>query len=186
MEDSGAILYQISCLKDMLDQVNEEIEANIQITRELESEIVKLTEIEAALAIRESQLVKSLYISHFEVDGLLSVTADSRNSLKLLEEELTCLRAKRDEMLKRMENKREGFIKLCLEFQREIGNGENNEVVTFLLEKELLENEIHLLDKKNNALRNSMSAFEEEILEELDTSNAGKAILFFSVLVSNS
>ncbi|KAK6249620.1 hypothetical protein SCA6_003625 [Theobroma cacao] len=106
MEDSGAILYQISCLKDMLDQVNEEIEANIQITRELESEIVKLTEIEAALAIRESQLVKSLYISHFEVDGLLSVTADSRNSLKLLEEELTCLRAKRDEMLKRMENKR--------------------------------------------------------------------------------
>ncbi|XP_021292429.1 uncharacterized protein LOC110422740 isoform X2 [Herrania umbratica] len=172
MEDSGAILYQISCLKDMLDQVNEEIEANIQITREIESEIVKLTEIEAALAIRESQLVKSLYISHFEIDGLLSVTADSRNSLKLLEEELTCLRTKRDEMLTRIENKREGFIKLCLEFQKEIGNGENNEVMTLLLEKELLENEIHLLDKKNNALRNSMSAFVEEILEELYTSNA--------------
>ncbi|XWS48322.1 hypothetical protein CRYUN_Cryun13aG0065800 [Craigia yunnanensis] len=172
MEDSGAILYQISCLKDMLDQVNEEIESNIQITREIESEIVKCTEFEAALSIRESQLTKSLYISHFEIDGLLSVTADSKNSLKFLEEELNCLRTNRDEMLKRIKNKREGFTKLCLEFQREIDNGETNELVNLISEKELLENEIHRLDKKNNALRNSMSAFVEEILEDLYTSNA--------------
>ncbi|OMO91947.1 hypothetical protein CCACVL1_06945 [Corchorus capsularis] len=108
MEDSGTILLQISCLKDMLDQVNEEIEANIQITREIESEIV-----------------------------------------------------------------REEFTKMCLEFQRDIENGDNSELVTLLSEKELLKNEIHLLEKKNNALSNSMSAFVEEILEDLYTSNAG-------------
>ncbi|XP_022735222.1 uncharacterized protein LOC111288553 [Durio zibethinus] len=180
MEDSGAILYQISCLKDMLDQVNEEIESNIQMTREIESEIVKCMEFEAALSIRESQLTKSLYISHFEIDGLLSVTDDSRNSLKFLEEKLSCLRTNRDEMLKRIENKREGFIKLCSEFQREIDNSETNELVTLISEKELLEKEIHLLENKNNALRNSMSAFVDEILEDLYTSNAGNTILMFS------
>ncbi|XVF09653.1 hypothetical protein REPUB_Repub07fG0113000 [Reevesia pubescens] len=180
MEDSGAILYQISCLKGMLDQVNEEIESNIQITREIESEIVKCTEFEAALVNTESQLTRSLYISHFEIDGFLSVTGDLRNSLKLLEEELSFLRTNRDDMLKRIENKREGFTKLCLEFQREIDNGENyNELVTLLSEKELLENEIHLLDKKNNALRNSMSAFVDEILEDIYTSNSGNTILLF-------
>ncbi|XVF50642.1 hypothetical protein PTKIN_Ptkin04bG0118400 [Pterospermum kingtungense] len=171
MEDSGAILYQISCLKDMLDQVNEEIESNIQITREIESEIVKCAEFDATLSIRESQLTKSLFISHFEIDGLLSVTADSKYSLKFLENELSCLRTIRHEMLKRIESKREGFIKLCLEFQREIDNGETNELVALTSEKELLENEILLSNKKNNALRNSMLAFVEEILDDLYTSN---------------
>ncbi|KAE8710700.1 hypothetical protein F3Y22_tig00110319pilonHSYRG00153 [Hibiscus syriacus] len=164
MEDSGAILYQISCLKQMLDQVNEEIESNIQVTREIESEMVKCTEFEAALTTRESQLTKSLYISHFEIDGLLSVSADSRNSLKFLEDELSCLTTKRDEMLKRIERK------------RDIENGENDEMVSLLSEKERLENEIHLLDKKNNAFRNSMSAFVEEVLEDLYTSNAGNTL----------
>ncbi|KAH1107646.1 hypothetical protein J1N35_011414 [Gossypium stocksii] len=173
MEDSGAILYQISCLKEMLDQVNEEIESNIQVTREIESEMVKCTEFEAAVTTRESLLTKSLYISHFEIDGLLSVIADSRNSLKFLEEELSCLTTKRDEMLKRIEDKRDGFTKQCLEFQREIDKGENNELVNLLSEKELLENEILLLDKKNNAL---MSAFVEEILEDLYTSNLHAAL----------
>ncbi|KAK8972257.1 hypothetical protein V6N11_058065 [Hibiscus sabdariffa] len=181
MEDSGAILYQISCLKEMLDQVNEEVESNIQVTREIESEIVKCTEFEAALTTRESQLTKSLYVSHFEIDGLLSVSADSRNSLKFLEDELSCLTTKRDEMLKRIEQKREGFTKLCLEFQREIDIGESNEMVSLLSEKERLENEIHLLDKKNNAFRNSMSAFVEEVLEDLFTSNAATSYILVSV-----
>ncbi|GMI76556.1 hypothetical protein like AT1G61415 [Hibiscus trionum] len=172
MEDSGAILYQISRLKEMLDQVNEEIESSIQVTREIESEMVKYTEFEAALTTRESQLTKSLYVSHFEIDGLLSVSADSRNSLKFLEDELSCLTTKRDEMRKRIEQKREGFTKLCLEFQREIDIGENNEMVSLLSEKERLEKEVHLLDKKNNAFRNSMSAFVEEVLEDLYASNA--------------
>ncbi|GMQ11216.1 hypothetical protein CsSME_00053936 [Camellia sinensis var. sinensis] len=74
MEDSGAILCQISSLKDMLDQVNEEIEAGIQITREIESEIVKCSEVESALAVRESELMKMVYMLDFEISGLIAVT----------------------------------------------------------------------------------------------------------------
>ena len=110
MQDSGAILCQISLLKDMLDQVillllllpfllipnkkkkvsqqpeisangdrdpnqvNEEIEANIQITREIESEILKCSESEEALAARESDLTKTLYVSQFEINTLLVLT----------------------------------------------------------------------------------------------------------------
>ncbi|EEF50641.1 conserved hypothetical protein [Ricinus communis] len=106
MEQSGAILCQISYLKDMLDQVNEEIEANIQITREIESEIVKCTEFESSLASRESDLTKTLYVSQFEINGLVSVTNNSRKSLKLVEEELFSVRGKREEMVQRMNNKR--------------------------------------------------------------------------------
>nr|KAJ0184895.1 hypothetical protein LSAT_V11C900484100 [Lactuca sativa] len=58
-DDSGAILCQLSALKDMLDQVNDEIEANFQITREIESEIVKCSEFERALASSESELMKT-------------------------------------------------------------------------------------------------------------------------------
>ena len=68
---------------------------------------------------------------------------------------------------------REGFTTLCLEFQRDIDIGKNDELRALLSEKDLLENEIHLLDKKNNALKNSMLAFVEEILEDLHKSNAG-------------
>ncbi|KAM2487617.1 hypothetical protein ACFX1W_039521 [Malus domestica] len=70
-----AILCQISTYKDMLDQVNEEIEANIQITREIESEIVKCSDVERALAAKESDLTKTLYFSHFELTGLLTVAS---------------------------------------------------------------------------------------------------------------
>ncbi|KAG6745843.1 hypothetical protein POTOM_050353 [Populus tomentosa] len=54
----------------------------------------------------------------------------------------------------------------CLEFQRDIDKGEN-EVVNLLSEKEFLENEIHLLDEKNNALKNLMLAFMDEIVQDL-------------------
>ncbi|KAH7549305.1 hypothetical protein JRO89_XS13G0012300 [Xanthoceras sorbifolium] len=158
MEDSGAILSHISSLKDMLDQVNEEIEANFQITREIESEIVKCAEIETALLVKESELTKILFAS--------------QNSVKILEEELGNLRTKRDEMLKRMSEKREWFITRCLEFQRHIDKGQNDELVALLSEKEILEKEIRLLDENINALNNSMLAFAEEILEDLYESNA--------------
>ncbi|XP_018840162.1 uncharacterized protein LOC109005609 [Juglans regia] len=172
MEDSGAILCQISSLKDMLDQVNEEIEANIQITREIEAEIFKCSEIESALAVRESELTKTLYVSHFEIDGFATVTAHARTSLNSLEKELCCLRMERDETLKRINDKREGFTTLCLEFQKDIDKGKNDELRPLLLEKEFLENEIHLLDKKNNGMKNSMLVFVEEILEELHNANS--------------
>ncbi|KAM7471155.1 hypothetical protein LguiA_009338 [Lonicera macranthoides] len=172
MEDSSAILCQISSLKDMLDQVNEEIEANFQITREIESEIVKCCEIETALATRESKLTKMVYLSQFEIHGLMSVTSDSRVSVKRLEEELHCLTLKRDEILKGMNTNREGFTKLCLAFQKDIEKGEDGELGALLSEKEYLENEIDLLSKNNNALQNSVSAFIEEILEDLQNFNS--------------
>ncbi|XP_059643401.1 uncharacterized protein LOC132285248 [Cornus florida] len=172
MDDSGAILCQISSLKGMLDQVNEEIEANIQITREIESEIVKCAEIETALAVRESELMKMIYFAEFEINGLMAVTDVSRSSEKLIGEELCCLRMKRDEILKRMKDKREGFTTSCLDFQRNIDKGENDELGTLLSEKESLENEVLLLNKKNHALQNSMKAFVEEILEDLRSSNS--------------
>ncbi|XP_002511972.2 uncharacterized protein LOC8286738 [Ricinus communis] len=172
MEQSGAILCQISYLKDMLDQVNEEIEANIQITREIESEIVKCTEFESSLASRESDLTKTLYVSQFEINGLVSVTNNSRKSLKLVEEELFSVRGKREEMVQRMNNKREQFTMLCLEFQRYVDQGENDETMKLLSEKEFLENEIHLLDQNNDALKNSMLAFVDEVLQDLQDSNS--------------
>ncbi|XP_074298522.1 uncharacterized protein LOC141629415 [Silene latifolia] len=76
MDDSSSILIQISTLKDMLDKVNDEIEANIQITRQIESEIVKCEEIEAALAARELELMKLVYFSKFELRGLIAVTGN--------------------------------------------------------------------------------------------------------------
>jgi hypothetical protein len=60
----------------------------------------------------------------------------------------------------------------CLEFQRGIDKGEN-EVVNLLSEKEFLENEIHLLDEKNNALKNLMLAFMDEIVQDLLDCNSG-------------
>ncbi|KAF8005807.1 hypothetical protein BT93_K0172 [Corymbia citriodora subsp. variegata] len=111
MEDSSAILCQISCLKDMLDQVNEEIELSIQITREMESEIVKCSEAEAALAAREAELTKLLYASQFELIGLATVTAESRKSVTSTEQELHSLRNKRDGIQERMIRKR------CVEAQ---------------------------------------------------------------------
>ncbi|KAG5536234.1 hypothetical protein RHGRI_023874 [Rhododendron griersonianum] len=172
MDDSGAILCQISSLKDMLDQVNEEIEASIQITREIESEIVRCSEVESDLSARESELAKMIYVLDFDISGLIAVTADSRSSVKLLEEDLRCLRVKRDEIIKRMSNSREGFTKSCLDFQRNIEKGENDVLRDLLSEKEFLETELHLLGKKDNALQNSMLAFMEEILEDLHGSNS--------------
>ena len=51
--------------------------------------------------------------------------------------------------------------------------GKDDELGALISEKELLENEIHLLDEKNNALKTSMLAFVEEILEDLHRSNSG-------------
>ncbi|XP_044477517.1 uncharacterized protein LOC123204784 isoform X1 [Mangifera indica] len=172
MDDSGAILSHISSLKDMLDQINEEIEANIQITSDIESEIVKCTEIETALAVKESELTKMLFISQFEIIGFQSVTVDSRKSMKVLEDELSNLKTKRDDILKRMNKKRECFTALCLEFQRDIGEGKNDELVNLSSEKESLENEVHMLGEKINTMQNVMLVFEEEILEDLHKSNS--------------
>ncbi|KAG5007990.1 hypothetical protein JHK85_026532 [Glycine max] len=172
MEDSGAILAHISSLKEMLDQVNEEIEANIQVTREIESSIVKCEEIEADLATREAELIRTSAMLQFDTVGYVTVAADFRDSVSTLEKELCCLKVKRDEIVSKVDENRENFTTLCLEFQREIDKREDCEVRVLLSEKHSLENEIQLLDKKNNVLKNSVLAFVEEILENLHSSNS--------------
>ncbi|KAK6925224.1 hypothetical protein RJ641_009550 [Dillenia turbinata] len=173
MEDSGAILSHISSLKSMLDQVNEEIEASIQTTREIESEIVKCSEMENAFLVKETELTRKIYYAEYEICGLLRFAADSRTSMDILEMELLHLIMKKDEALKRVDDKRKAFVEQCLNFQKMIDKGGNDELRTFLLQKEALENEVYLLDMKNKTLRNSMVGFMEEILEDLQTSNSG-------------
>ncbi|XP_047179294.1 uncharacterized protein LOC124846123 [Vigna umbellata] len=172
MEDSGAILSHISSLKEMLDQVNEEMEATIEITREIESSIVKCEEIEADLATREADLIKTSAILQFDTVGYVTVAADLKASASTLEKELCSLRMKRDGIVNEMDEKRGAFTTLCLEFQKEIDKREDCEVRSLLLEKDSLENEIELMDKKNNVLENSVLAFVEEILEDLHSSNS--------------
>ncbi|KAI3726804.1 hypothetical protein L1987_66610 [Smallanthus sonchifolius] len=172
MDDSGAILCQLSALKDMLDQVNEEIEANFQITRDIESEIVKCSEFERTLAVRESELMKTMYMLQFEIRGLMAMNDESRTRRECLQKELSCMKMKQDEILERMNNKREAFSTLCLEFQKEVGEEGDGKLGKLLAEKEYLENEVHLLKRKISSLQSSMSEFIQEILEGIDACNS--------------
>ncbi|CAM8971596.1 unnamed protein product [Rhodiola kirilowii] len=174
MEESGAILNQISYLKDSLDQVNREIEASIQITREIESEIVGCNEIETELAARESELMKACYALEFEVGGYATLTANSKASVKSMEEELSRQKSERDELLAKIDSKREGFVLFCNAFQRKI---QADQTVTSLAsQKELLENEYELLIRKDKALCHSVSAFVEDVLEELKSAISGMVV----------
>ena len=65
---------------------------------------------------------------------------------------------------------------MCLGFQADIDGRENIEISTLLSEKDSLENEMQLMDKKHNVLKNSVLAFVEEILKDLNTSNSGDII----------
>ncbi|CAL0334289.1 unnamed protein product [Lupinus luteus] len=172
MDDSGAILSHISSLKEMLDQVNEEIEANIEVTREIESSIVKCEEIQKDFETKEAALINTSASLQFETLGYVTVVADFRVSVGSLEKELCCLKLKREQITNRMDTKREDFTTLCLEFQRNIDKRENCDVRMLLSEKDSLENEIQLLEKKSNVLKNSVLAFVEEILEDLHSSNS--------------
>ncbi|KAF5177748.1 hypothetical protein FRX31_032664, partial [Thalictrum thalictroides] len=66
----------------------------------------------------------------------------------------------------------ETFIIQCRDFQRDINKGENEELWKLLSGKKVLENENRNFNTKVSSLRNSMSAFVEEIVEELRTSNS--------------
>ncbi|KAE9593490.1 hypothetical protein Lalb_Chr19g0140261 [Lupinus albus] len=172
MEDSGAILCHISSLKEMVDEVNEEIEANIEVTREIESSIVKCDEIQNHFQTKEAALINTSAFLHFDTLGYVTVAADFTVSVSSLEKELCCLKMKQDQITNRMDTKREDFTTQCLEFQRDIDKRENCDVRVLLSEKDSLENEIQLLEKKNNVLKNSVLAFVEEILEDLHSSNS--------------
>ncbi|XP_021761271.1 uncharacterized protein LOC110726115 [Chenopodium quinoa] len=175
MDDSGAILLQISTLNDMLDKVNDEIEANIQITREIESEIVKIEEIENALGARESELMKLIYLSQFELSGLITVTVNSRKSIAALTEEINDQRRKKDDLRDRLNKKRESFSVACIEFQKKIESEGCNILREMLLEKESLEDEIHKLDQTGYNFRVPVTALSEDILEDLYRSNSALA-----------
>lgn len=176
MDDTGAILHQISTLKEMLDKVNDEIEANIQITREIESEIVKIEEIESSLDARESELMKLIYLSQYELSDLIAVTANSRKSVAALTEEINHQRRKKDDLLERLNKKREIFSMTCIEFQKKLESEECNKLRAMLLEKESIENEIHKLDQTDTNFRIPVSALSEEILEDLHRSNSALSV----------
>lgn len=72
---------------------------------------------------------------------------------------------------------REEFLRSCLDFQNNIGEKDNDEVTALLVEKELLENEVHSLNNRNTALQNSTAAFVEEVLEDLHNSIYGTLLL---------
>ncbi|XP_010695729.2 uncharacterized protein LOC104908333 isoform X2 [Beta vulgaris subsp. vulgaris] len=158
MDDTGAILLQISTLKDMLDKVNDEIESNIQITREIESEIVKSEEIENFLAARESELMKLIYVSQFELSGLIAVTEP--------QDKIICMGLTLELL------DRKSFSMACIEFQKSIEGEESNELRKLLLENEYLEEEIHKLNQTYTSFKSSVSALSNEILEDLYNSSS--------------
>ncbi|XP_039131978.1 uncharacterized protein LOC120268768 [Dioscorea cayenensis subsp. rotundata] len=172
MDDSGAILCQISAYKDLLDEVNEEIEQNIQKTREIESEIVKCLEVEQDSVTKESDLLKMLSMRDFELNGLVQIAATSRNSCESLACDLRLLQMNKDEIIKRISQKRDQFLLFSSQFQAKALSAENKELTILLSEKETLEKEKDTLNMKIDALQNSTKDCLGEILEEIQISNS--------------
>uniref|UniRef100_A0A7C8YJZ2 Uncharacterized protein n=1 Tax=Opuntia streptacantha TaxID=393608 RepID=A0A7C8YJZ2_OPUST len=123
--------------------------------------------------------MKLLYLSQFELSGLIVVAANSRNSVMALLEEINHQRRKKDDLIERLHKKRENFAESCIQFQRSIESDESNELQSLLSEKETLEDEIHGLDQTNINVANSVSVFLEEILQDLQSSN--NSILAFFI-----
>ncbi|KAJ3709190.1 hypothetical protein LUZ61_012895 [Rhynchospora tenuis] len=117
MEDSSAILLQISSLKDMLDQVNEDIEQNIQKTREIDSEIVKHSEVEKDYLARECQLTKLVSLSEFELSGLMHISGTKAASMQVLETKIKILKSNLVETKRRSSDKMDKFTDECAQFQ---------------------------------------------------------------------
>ncbi|CAA7395833.1 unnamed protein product [Spirodela intermedia] len=166
-EDSGAILRQISSFKNMIDQVNEEIEANIQTTRHIESEIIRCSELEKGYLIRESKLSEMVFNDEFELNGVLVATTVARNSLESTEEELNAMNSYIENMLRRIQEKREKFITQCEQFQEDIVSAETEELHELLSKKDALDNERQSLISKIDVLKHSTADFIEEALGEI-------------------
>ncbi|THU49349.1 hypothetical protein C4D60_Mb06t08650 [Musa balbisiana] len=62
--------------------VNEEIEKTIQRTREIESEILKLSEIEDGHIMRECELSKIITIRGFELEASIQVAGNEKEALE--------------------------------------------------------------------------------------------------------
>lgn len=172
-EDSGAILRHISSLKDMLDKVNEEIEENIQKTREIESEIVKHSETEKEYIMKESELMKGVSIAEFELNGIIQVAAAETDSLKVMEGNLEFQKATLNGIRKRFSNKMEKFINESKGFQANMLGDLNKDLVLLLKEKGSLGDESENLKMKINAIESSSRDYFADILEELNMENSG-------------
>ncbi|RLN27925.1 uncharacterized protein C2845_PM05G20650 [Panicum miliaceum] len=162
-EDSCAILRHISSLKDMLDKVNEEIEQNIQRTREIESEIVKHSETEKDYPDKESALLKEVSVAEFELNGLIQVAAAERDLLKVTQRNLEFQKVALNR--KRLSDKM-GFINESKGFQANMLKGSNDDLVTLLKEKGLLDDESGNLKIKINTIHSSSKEYIAEILDE--------------------
>ncbi|KAM3401671.1 hypothetical protein ACQJBY_001350 [Aegilops geniculata] len=171
-EDSGAILRHISSLKDMLDKVNEEIEQNIQRTRETESEIVKHSETEKDYLVKESELMKGVSVAEFELDGLMQVEAAGTDSLKAMEGNLEFRKATLNAIRKLFYDKMERFIAESKDFQVNMLGGSNEDLLLLLKERDSLENESENLRMKINAIQSSLKEYIAEILEEVNVENS--------------
>ncbi|KAE8794749.1 hypothetical protein D1007_30470 [Hordeum vulgare] len=171
-EDSGAILRHISSLKDMLDKVNEEIEQNIERTRETESEIAKHSETEKDYLMKEYELVKGVSVAEFELDGLMQVQAAGTDSLKAMEGDLEFRKATLHTIKKLFHDKMERFIAESKDFQVNILEGSNEDLLLLLKEKDSLENESENLRIKINAIQSSSMEYIAEILEGVNLENS--------------
>uniref|UniRef100_A0ACD5U4G7 Uncharacterized protein n=2 Tax=Avena sativa TaxID=4498 RepID=A0ACD5U4G7_AVESA len=171
-EDSGAILRHISSLKDMLDKVNEEIEQNIQKTREIESEIVKHSETEKDYLVKESELMKGVSVAEFELDGLMQVAAAGTDSLKVMEGNVVFQKATLNQIRKRFSDKMEKFIAESKGFQANMLEGSNEDLLLLLKEKGSLEEESENLRMKINTIQSSSNEYIAEILEEVNMENS--------------
>ncbi|KAL6864962.1 hypothetical protein ACP4OV_016113 [Aristida adscensionis] len=166
-EDSGAILRHISSLKDMLDKVNEEIEQNIQKTREIESEIVKHSETENYYLDKESELMKGVSVAEFELNGLIQVAAAETDFLKVTDGNLEFQKSALSVVRKRLSDKMERFIKDSKVFQADMLGSPNTDLILLLKEKGLLEDESEKLQMKINTIHISSKEYIAEILEEV-------------------
>ncbi|CAL4899902.1 unnamed protein product [Urochloa decumbens] len=171
-EDSGAILRHISSLKDMLDKVNEEIEQNIQRTREIESEIVKHSETEKHYLDKEYELAKEVSVAEFELNGLIQVAAAETDLLKVTEGNLEFQKVALNGIQKRLSDKMERFISESQGFQVNILGGSNEDLILLLKEKSALEDESENLKMKISTIHSSSKEYISEILEEVNTENS--------------
>ncbi|KAG8067644.1 hypothetical protein GUJ93_ZPchr0005g15457 [Zizania palustris] len=171
-EDSGSILRHISSLKDMLDKVNEEIEQNIQKTREIESEIVKQSETEKDCLFKESELMKGVSVAEFELNGIIQVAAGETDSLKEMEGNLEFQKATLNGIRKIFSNKMEKFIDESKGFQVNMLADFNKDLVLLLKERDSLEDESENLKMKINAIESSSCEYIADILEEVNMENS--------------
>ncbi|XP_039801596.1 uncharacterized protein LOC120665941 isoform X2 [Panicum virgatum] len=167
-EDSGAILRHISSLKDMLDKVNEEIEQNIERTREIESEIVKHSETEKDYIDKESVLLKEVSVAEFELNGLIQVA----DLLNVIEGNLKFQKVALNGIRKTLSDKMERFINESMGFQAIMVKGSNDDLVILLKEKGLLDDESENLKTKINTIHSSSKEYIAEILDEVNTENS--------------